>query len=119
LNQSGDAVPDLESPQNLINLVKAINQLRAKGQVLAYHDRSDGGLFSTVAEMCFAGQVGVALNVDLLVTEGDGISDSRAEYGDAKNWAKQVSYTVMFFVANSNSSSDNPKKSAILRSISS
>ena len=91
LNQSGDAVPDLESPQNLVNLVKAINQLRAKGHILAYHDRSDGGLFSTVAEMCFAGQVGVALNLDLLVTEGDGISDSRAEYGDAKNWAQQVS----------------------------
>lgn len=91
LNQSGDAVPDLESPQNLVKLVKAINQMRAKGQVLAYHDRSDGGLFSTVAEMCFAGQVGVALNLDLLVTEGDGISDSRAEYGDAKNWAQQVS----------------------------
>ncbi len=41
--------------------------------------------------MAFAGHVGVALNVDLLVTEGDGISDSRAEYGDAKNWAGQVS----------------------------
>jgi phosphoribosylformylglycinamidine synthase len=91
LNQSADAVPDLESPQNLVNLVKAINQLRANGHILAYHDRSDGGLFSTVAEMCFAGQVGVALNLDLLVTEGDGISDSRAEYGDAKNWAQQVS----------------------------
>ena len=91
LNQSGDVVPDLESPQNLIQVVKAINQLRSSGLVLAYHDRSDGGLFSTVAEMCFAGQVGVALNVDLLVTEGDGISDSRAEYGDAKNWAQQVS----------------------------
>src|SRR6185295_10106037 len=34
---------------------------------------------------------GVSLNVDLLVTEGDGISDSRAEYGDSKNWASQVS----------------------------
>ncbi len=89
--QSDDVVPDLDSPQNLINVVKAINQLRSSGYVLAYHDRSDGGLFSTVAEMCFAGQVGVALNVDLLVTEGDGISDSRAEYGDAKNWAQQVS----------------------------
>jgi phosphoribosylformylglycinamidine synthase len=41
--------------------------------------------------MCFAGQVGVALNLDMLVTEGDGISDSRAEYGDAKNWAQQIS----------------------------
>eukprot|EP01036_Dinobryon_divergens_P061106 gene61106-81471_t len=41
--------------------------------------------------MAFAGHVGVTLNVDLLVTEGDGISDSRAEVGDAKNWAGQVS----------------------------
>jgi len=44
-----------------------------------------------VCEMAFAGQVGVALNVDMLITEGDGISDSRAEYGDTKNWASQVS----------------------------
>jgi phosphoribosylformylglycinamidine synthase len=62
-----------------------------KGQILAYHDRSDGGLLATVAEMAFAGHVGVALNIDMLVTEGDGITDSRAEYGDAKNWAGQVS----------------------------
>jgi phosphoribosylformylglycinamidine synthase len=74
-----------------VNLVKVINLLRSQGKILAYHDRSDGGLLSTVAEMCFAGQVGVALNLDMLVTEGDGISDSRAEYGDAKNWAQQVS----------------------------
>ena len=91
LNQSGDQVPDLETPANLVHLVKVINQLRKQGKLLAYHDRSDGGLFCTVAEMCFAGQVGVALNLDLLVTEGDGISDSRADHGDAKNWAQQVS----------------------------
>jgi phosphoribosylformylglycinamidine synthase len=41
--------------------------------------------------MAFAGHLGVSLNVDLLVTEGDGINDSRAEYGDSKNWASQVS----------------------------
>jgi phosphoribosylformylglycinamidine synthase len=40
--------------------------------------------------MAFAGHVGVALNVDLLVTEGDGIADSRADHGDAKNWTRQV-----------------------------
>ena len=91
LNQSGDRVPNLDAPEILVNLVKAINLLRSQGKILAYHDRSDGGLLSTVAEMCFAGQVGVALNLDMLVTEGDGISDSRAEYGDAKNWAQQVS----------------------------
>jgi phosphoribosylformylglycinamidine synthase len=91
LGQFGDSVPDLEDPQALVSLVKAINTLRAQGQILAYHDRSDGGLLAAVAEMAFAGHVGVALNVDMLVTEGDGISDSRADHGDAKNWAGQVS----------------------------
>jgi len=91
LGQFGDSVPDLEDPQALVSLVHAVNALRAQGQILAYHDRSDGGLLAAVAEMAFAGHVGVALNVDMLVTEGDGISDSRADHGDAKNWAGQVS----------------------------
>lgn len=91
LEQSGNVVPDLDDPQDLVNLVNAVNALRAKGQILAYHDRSDGGLLAAAAEMAFAGHVGVSLNVDLLVTEGDGISDSRMETGDAKNWASQVS----------------------------
>lgn len=90
LGQPGGAVPDLDDAQDLVRLVAAVNELRAQGRILAYHDRSDGGLFAAACEMAFAGQVGVALNVDLLVTEGDGISDSRAEYGDAKNWAAQV-----------------------------
>ncbi|MBU0892215.1 MAG: phosphoribosylformylglycinamidine synthase subunit PurQ, partial [Gammaproteobacteria bacterium] len=90
LEQSGDVVPDVDEPQDLVNLVNAVNALRAKGQILAYHDRSDGGLLAAAAEMAFAGHVGVALNVDLLVTEGDGISDSRMDTGDAKNWAGQV-----------------------------
>jgi len=91
LGQPGDTAPDLDDPQDLKNLVSAVNALRVKGQILAYHDRSDGGLLAAVAEMAFAGHVGVALNIDMLVTEGDGITDSRAEYGDAKNWAGQVS----------------------------
>jgi phosphoribosylformylglycinamidine synthase len=91
LGQLGDQVPDLDHPQDLVNLVNAVNALRAQGQILAYHDRSDGGLFATVVEMAFAGHVGVSLNVDLLVTEGDGITDSRADVGDSKNWAGQVS----------------------------
>ncbi len=90
LGQFGDQVPDLDDPQTLVNLVQAINTLRAQSQILAYHDRSDGGLLAAVAEMAFAGHVGVALNVDMLVTEGDGISDSRADHGDAKNWAGQI-----------------------------
>jgi phosphoribosylformylglycinamidine synthase len=90
LGQMGDEMPDLDQPQDLVNLVNAVNALRAQGHILAYHDRSDGGLFAAACEMAFAGQVGLALNVDLLVTEGDGISDSRADVGDSKNWAGQV-----------------------------
>ena len=90
-NQMGDSVPDLDNPQQLKALVEAVNVLRAQQKILAYHDRSDGGLLACVCEMAFAGQVGVALNVDMLITEGDGIQDSKAEYGDSKNWASQVS----------------------------
>ncbi|MDH5538428.1 MAG: phosphoribosylformylglycinamidine synthase [Rhizobacter sp.] len=86
----GDEVPDLDDPALLRSLVDAINRLRTDGLLLAYHDRSDGGLWATVCEMAFAGHLGVSLNVDLLVLEGDGIDDSRAEHGDAKNWATQV-----------------------------
>ena len=90
LDQVGDAVPDLDDPSQLVALVNAVNALRADGKILAYHDRSDGGLLATVAEMAFAGRVGVALNVDMLVLEGDGLSDSRMDVGDSKNWATQV-----------------------------
>ncbi|WP_217703897.1 phosphoribosylformylglycinamidine synthase [Schlegelella koreensis] len=92
LGQVGGAtVPDLDDAAPLKALVAAVNELRSAGLVLAYHDRSDGGLWAAVCEMAFAGHLGVSLNVDLLVTESDGIADSRAEYGDSKNWAGQVS----------------------------
>ena len=91
LNQSGNETPDLDDAKDLVQLVSAVNALRAQGQILAYHDKGDGGLLATAAEMAFAGHVGVALNVDMLVLEGDGISDSRMDSGDSKNWAQQVS----------------------------
>ncbi|MDP1953460.1 MAG: phosphoribosylformylglycinamidine synthase [Polaromonas sp.] len=87
--ENGD-VPDLDDPKDLVNLVTAINTLRGQGRLLAYHDRSDGGLFATACEMAFAGHVGVSLNIDMLLVEGDGISDSRMDIGDSKNWASQV-----------------------------
>ena len=90
LNQFGNEVPDVDSPALLKATVEAVNALRAQGKLLAYHDRGDGGLWATVCEMAFAGHTGVSINVDMLVTEGDGISDSRADTGDSKNWAGQV-----------------------------
>ncbi|HRN64038.1 MAG TPA: phosphoribosylformylglycinamidine synthase [Alicycliphilus sp.] len=91
LGQSGNETPDLDDAKDLIALVNAVNALRAEGKILAYHDKGDGGLLATVAEMAFAGQLGVALNVDMLITEGDGISDSRMDSGEGKNWGQQVS----------------------------
>ena len=90
LDQVGDEAPDLDDPQLLVALVNAVNALRAARKILAYHDRSDGGLLATVAEMAYAGRVGVALNVDMLLIDGDGVSDSRMDVGDSKNWAAQV-----------------------------
>lgn len=62
----------------------------AAPEYLGYHDRSDGGLLACVAEMAFAGQTGLALNVDMLLAQGDGISDSHLDTGDAKNCATQI-----------------------------
>jgi len=91
LNQSGNETPDLDDAKDLIAMVDAVNALRAKGLILAYHDKGDGGLLATAAEMAFAGHVGVALNVDMLITEGDGITDSRMDSGEGKNWGAQIS----------------------------
>ncbi len=90
LGQSGNTTPDLDNADDLKALVAAVNTLRQQGLILAYHDRGDGGLLATVAEMAFAGHVGVALNVDMLVTEGDGITDGRMDSGEGKNWGQQI-----------------------------
>ncbi|SDB95957.1 phosphoribosylformylglycinamidine synthase [Paraburkholderia lycopersici] len=85
--QVGDAVPDVDNADDLKQFFAAIQQLNANGQLLAYHDRSDGGLWATVCEMAFAGHTGVSLNVDMLTLDAGHESD----YGDAKDWAKQTS----------------------------
>ncbi len=66
--QFGAGVPDLDDPQLLKALVDGVTRLRDAGVLLAYHDRSDGGLWAAACEMAFAGHRGVSLNVDLLVT---------------------------------------------------
>jgi phosphoribosylformylglycinamidine synthase len=87
LSQSGNQAPDLDSPKTLKNFSEAIIKLRKQENILAYHDRSDGGLFATVAEMAFASHLGLSLNVDMLILEKGHESD----FGDSKNWAQQVS----------------------------
>jgi phosphoribosylformylglycinamidine synthase len=55
----GAAPPDLAAPQSLVGLAAALHELRAQNLVLAYHDRSDGGVFATLVEMAFAGHCGL------------------------------------------------------------
>ncbi|MCC6134089.1 MAG: phosphoribosylformylglycinamidine synthase [Gammaproteobacteria bacterium] len=59
-----DAVPDLDSPEDLKAFFAVIQQLNAEGQLLAYHDRSDGGLLAVLAEMQFAGGCGLTILLD-------------------------------------------------------
>ena len=65
--QLGDSPADVVSATRLKAFFDAMQTLIEKGLVCAYHDRSDGGLFTTVAEMAFAGKTGVSINLDSLV----------------------------------------------------
>jgi phosphoribosylformylglycinamidine synthase len=66
--ETGQEPPDVVNPGDLRALFEALAELRREGLVLAYHDRSDGGLFVTLAEMAFAGRTG--LRVDLAALTG-------------------------------------------------
>ncbi len=59
----GQQPPDCDDPVILRGFFTAIARLRRDGHVLAYHDRSDGGLFITLCEMAFAGRCGVEVDL--------------------------------------------------------
>lgn len=65
-NMTGDA-PDLDDTGRLKAFYNVIQQLVAEDKLLAYHDRSDGGLFATLAEMAFAGRCGISADIDCLM----------------------------------------------------
>jgi phosphoribosylformylglycinamidine synthase len=67
-NQVGHHGPDLNDPASLKHFFNAIQQLKQDDLLLAYHDRSDGGLIGTLCEMAFAGHCGIDIN---LTTLGD------------------------------------------------
>ena len=64
--QIGQTVPDVDDAEDLKAFFAVVQGLNADGHILAYHDRSDGGLMTTVLEMAFAGHCGLALNLDAL-----------------------------------------------------
>lgn len=64
--QIGDQSPDIDEPAMLGSLFAAMQSLIEANLALAWHDRSDGGLFVTIAEMCFAGNCGARLQMSSL-----------------------------------------------------
>ncbi|KAI9707817.1 MAG: hypothetical protein M1836_000779, partial [Candelina mexicana] len=65
--QVGNEAPDVRDVDMLKDFYDAIQQLQESGIVLAYHDRSDGGLFTTLVEMMFAGRCGLDIMLDNLI----------------------------------------------------
>jgi len=61
----GEHAPDADAVL-LKGFFAAVQELNVDNLLLAYHDRSDGGLFATACEMAFAGHCGVSLNLDTL-----------------------------------------------------
>ena len=70
--QLGDSVPDMENAQDLKAFFSLVQETLQAGKLHAYHDRSDGGLLVTLAEMAFAGHCG--LDIDLATVPGDDLS---------------------------------------------
>ncbi|WP_092460495.1 phosphoribosylformylglycinamidine synthase [Candidatus Ichthyocystis hellenicum] len=65
-SQIGNEVPDCDDPEDIVRLFSVIKVLKENKLLFSYHDRSDGGLFVTVAEMLFASHIGIDLNIDPL-----------------------------------------------------
>ncbi|KAJ5642080.1 hypothetical protein N7490_006080 [Penicillium lividum] len=63
-NEVGNECPDIRNVDIFRDFFDATSLLQSTGIVLAYHDRSDGGLFTTLAEMMFAGRCGVEIMTD-------------------------------------------------------
>jgi len=64
--KTGEAAPDVDDPERLKHFFAAIQHLSSEGLILAYHDRSDGGLFAAICEMAFAARAGIDVRLDEL-----------------------------------------------------
>ena len=70
-SQVGQSVPDVDRAADLKGFFDSIQELNQQGKLLAYHDRSDGGLAAAAIEMAFAGHCGLQLTLDKLCSSAD------------------------------------------------
>ena len=68
--QVGNQIPDVHDVDYIKDFYHAIEQLHESDIVLAYHDRSDGGLFTSLVEMMFAGRCGLQIMLDKITKSG-------------------------------------------------
>ena len=85
IDQYGVTTPDVDQTELLAGFYQAMRELHATDYVLAYHDRSDGGLITALSEMAFSARCGVTINIDLLT-----IDPVAADWGDFKIRPEQV-----------------------------
>lgn len=71
----GAVAADLDHPEDMRNFFGLIQQLKQDALLMAYHDRSDGGLLATIAEMAFAGHCGVDIQLSELLNDESGVID--------------------------------------------
>ena len=67
--QVGDCAPDIDAPAQLKAFFNTVQALVADDLILAYHDRSDGGLFVTLLEMAIAGNCGISVQLHSLAAD--------------------------------------------------
>ncbi len=72
-NAIGQKAPDVDDAETLKGFYLAMQQLVAEGKLLAYHDRSDGGLFTTLVEMAFAGHTGLELDITSMTGDAQSV----------------------------------------------
>ena len=63
-SEFGNSVPDVDHPDVLLGFFNVMQASMEQGDILAYHDRSDGGLVATLVEMSFAGHVGITIDIN-------------------------------------------------------
>jgi len=69
--QVGDVPPDVDDAAQLKAFFEVFQQLNAQGKIIAWHDRSDGGLFACLCEMAFAGHCGLNIQLDSMLMDSD------------------------------------------------
>ena len=74
-NENGEACPDVECKDEMPLFVKAMSKLMSLKKILAYHDRSDGGLITTLAEMSFASRLGLSIKLDHILKDQNKLTE--------------------------------------------